>query len=184
MAQPHREATEPGDRDLTAIARIQKPVGLKGWCAVAVYGHTLEQVECPCPVRLGRSEHATIPSTMVAVHRDPKGFRCRFARCEDRESAERLREQIIFVPTNRLPRLEEDEFYHFELEGMAVVGAETGTDVGTVVAVHNYPTTDAIEIRLAAGGVVLVPMAGGIIEDIDRAERRIVVRTGPLEELL
>lgn len=184
MAEGGREAIEPGDQDLTAVGRIRKPVGLKGWVAVTVFGHTLERLACPCPVLVGRNPRSTKAMVLTGMHRDPKGYRCRFGACEDRDCAERLREQTVFLHTRRLPRLEEDEFYHFELEGMEAVAAEDGSVIGAVIAVHNYPTTDAIEVRLRSGGTVLVPMVGDAIAEIDRANRRMVLRTALLGELM
>ncbi|MBD3315849.1 MAG: 16S rRNA processing protein RimM [Chitinivibrionales bacterium] len=184
MTEGNRKVEQPGDQDLTAIALIRKPIGLKGWFAVAVFGQTLERLECPVPVMVGVSRKTAKSRVLVGVHRDPKGYRCRLAECPDRNAAEALRERTIFLHTDRLPSLDKGEFYHFELEGMEVVGVEGGRALGTVIAVHNYPTTDALEVELRDGGTVLVPMAGDIIVEIMREERRVMVRAVMLEELL
>lgn len=93
----------------------------------------------------------------------------------DRDAAERLTGTRLFVPRERLPAAQADEFYHADLIGLA---AETagGAALGTVIAVHNFGAGDLIEIRPEAGGAtVMVPFTEATVPLVDIAARRMVI---------
>jgi ribosomal 30S subunit maturation factor RimM len=56
--------------------------------------------------------------------------------------------------------------------------------IGTVRAVYNFPSTDAVEITITDGRQVLVPLRGEVIVSIDRPARCLSVDMDMLDELL
>jgi 16S rRNA processing protein RimM len=99
----------------------------------------------------------------------------RFRGIGDRDAAERLTHIKLFVPRSRLPPPAAEEFYHADLIGLAAVTAE-GTDVGTVIAVHDFGAGDILELRPPAGGAtVLLPFTDAFVPFVDIAGGRIVV---------
>jgi 16S rRNA processing protein RimM len=102
-------------------------------------------------------------------------FVARLKGVTDREAAERLRNAELFVPRDRLPASETDEFYHADLIGLAVVDA-AGDPLGTVTAVHNFGAGDLIEVRPAADrDTVMLPFTQAVVPQVDIAGGRIVV---------
>jgi 16S rRNA processing protein RimM len=90
------------------------------------------------------------------------GTIARLAEVRDRSAAEGLRGTLLWVPREALPPLDEGEYYHADLIGLAAVST-TGEAVGTVVAVENFGAGDVVEIERApvdgrAGKRVMVPM--------------------------
>lgn len=63
-----------------------------------------------------------------------------------REAADALRGTEVGVPRDLLPPPEDDEVYHVDLIGSAVVD-EAGEDMGTVVDVLRYPSVDCLLVR-------------------------------------
>jgi 16S rRNA processing protein RimM len=99
----------------------------------------------------------------------------RIAGVNDRTAAERLRGMKLYVDRDRLPPPEEDEFYHADLIGLAAVAAD-GSDLGRVVAVHNFGAGDLIELQPATGGAaVMLPFTAATVPVVDIDGRRIVV---------
>jgi 16S rRNA processing protein RimM len=93
----------------------------------------------------------------------------------DRTQAEALRNAWLYVPRERLPAPEADEFYHADLIGLTAMTA-SGETIGTVVAVHDFGAGDMLELRLTAGGTtVMVPFNEQAVPQIDLAAGRIVV---------
>lgn len=85
--------------------------------------------------------------TLKKLRSDNKGGAiARFAEVSGRNEAEKLRGTVLTVTREALPALGEDEYYHADLIDLAVV-TDTGTAIGTVVAVQNFGATDIIEIR-------------------------------------
>jgi 16S rRNA processing protein RimM len=96
--------------------------------------------------------------TLTKVRDDGKGGAvARFAEVADRNAAEALRGTALTVPRAALPPLEEGEYYHADLIGLAAV-SDSGEALGTVVAVENYGAGDLLEIERADGKRFMVPM--------------------------
>jgi 16S rRNA processing protein RimM len=120
-------------------------------------------------------------SFAIEALRPAKGYLvARLRGVRDRNAAEQLTNLRLFVPRERLPPPASDEFYHADLIGLAAVTAE-GTEVGTVVAVHNFGAGDILELRPPAGGTtIMLPFTDAFVPRIDIAGGRIVVE--PPEE--
>jgi 16S rRNA processing protein RimM len=93
----------------------------------------------------------------------------------DRNAAERLAQLRLFVPRERLPPPAADEFYHVDLIGLVAVTAD-GTEVGTVIAVHDFGAGDILELRPPAGGTaIMLPFTDAFVPVVDIAAGRITV---------
>ena len=70
---------------------------------------------------------------------------------------------------------DDDEFYHADLIGLAVVDAD-GNGLGSVAAIHNFGAGDLVEVKPAQGNTtVLLPFTEATVPVVDIAGRRIVV---------
>lgn len=126
----------------------------------------------------------------VRVTRTVKnGVAARLSGVIDRETAERLRGTRLYADRAALPPTEEDEFYHADLLGLAVVGLD-GAPLGRVAAVQNYGAGDFLEIAVPgrkapalmpftretvphidiAGGEIVSDPPLGVFEDLDESE--------------
>lgn len=84
----------------------------------------------------------------------------------DRDAAEALKGLRLYVPREKLPDADEDEFYHADLIGLRVL-SEEGDALGTVQAMHDFGAGDLIEIRLEGDRTVLLPFTRAIVPVID-----------------
>jgi 16S rRNA processing protein RimM len=104
----------------------------------------------------------------------------RFRGVGDRDTAERLANVRLFVPRERLPPLAADEFYHTDLIGLSAVTAD-GSEIGTVVAIHDFGAGDIVELLPAGGKTsIMLPFTAAFVLSVDIVHGRIVV--APLEE--
>jgi|SRR5579862_1969356 len=103
-------------------------------------------------------------------------FVATFAGIHNRSAAEKLVNIKLYVPRERLPQTEEpDEFYHADLIGLAVVD-RAGSELGVVVAVHNFGAGNLIELRLnCSDKTELVPFDEATVPEVDLAAGRLVV---------
>ena len=99
-----------------------------------------------------------------------------------REDAESLKGHRFYVARDKLPPLEEDEFYLDDLIGLRAED-ETGAPSGQVRAVHNFGAGDLIELHAIPGvkGVRLAPFTKENFPRIDFADGRIVVLKAALD---
>ena len=158
------------------VAQIGAPHGVRGevrlWtftadpAAVAQYG--------PFESEDGRQRFE------IASARPGKGHLvARIKGIDDRDAAERLTNVKLFVPRERLPAPEADEFYHADLVGLRVED-EDGNEIGAVIAVHNFGAGDILEIQPPEGGAMLLPFNETVVPEVDIAGGRLVI-VPPLE---
>jgi 16S rRNA processing protein RimM len=91
-----------------------------------------------------------------------------------RSDAERLNGLELFVPRDRLPATDADEYYHADLIGLAAVNA-AGAAIGKVIAIHNYGAGDIIEIAPPQGATLLLPFSNAVVPTVDLAAGRVVI---------
>jgi len=91
-----------------------------------------------------------------------------------RDEAERLNGIELYVPRDKLPATEDDEYYHADLIGLAAVTA-TDEPIGRVVALHNFGAGDIIEIAPASGPTILLPFSNAVVPTVDLAGGRVVI---------
>jgi 16S rRNA processing protein RimM len=94
----------------------------------------------------------------------------------DRDAAARLTNTKLFVARARLPATtEQDEFYHADLIGLAVIDAQ-GNALGQIAAIHNFGAGDLIEVKpIQSAMTVLLPFTEATVPVVDIAGERIVV---------
>jgi 16S rRNA processing protein RimM len=103
--------------------------------------------------------------TLRSVRNGSNGAIARFAEITDRNAAEALRGTELTVPRAALPPLDEGEYYHIDLIGLAVA-SDAGTSIGVVAAVENFGAGDILEIERPDGSRFMVPVAQAEIGDI------------------
>jgi 16S rRNA processing protein RimM len=167
-----------------AIAVIRRPVGLEGVCGIQPFGATFAGLEPPVPVKIGDDSAGAQDAVLCEILERPGGFQCRFEGKTDRTSVEGLRGKQLFVTDDLVPKTGANEFYHHELMGMAVHGSDGGGLLGTVIEVHNFPAGDTVEVALARGGTILVPLSSQAIAAIDTKAKKCTVHERFIEELL
>jgi len=101
------------------------------------------------------------------------GFAARLTGVATREDAESLKGTRLYALRDRLPPLEDDEYYHADLIGLEVVDTG-GAVLGRVRAIHDFGAGDVLDV-LGAGREVSVPFTRTAVPTVDIAGRRIVV---------
>jgi 16S rRNA processing protein RimM len=91
-----------------------------------------------------------------------------------REDAERLNGIELYIPRDKLPATERDEYYHADLIGLAAVDAAF-EPIGRVIAIHNFGAGDIIEIAPAHGATMLLPFTNAVVPTVDLALGRVVI---------
>jgi 16S rRNA processing protein RimM len=91
-----------------------------------------------------------------------------------RDEAERLNGIELYVPREKLPATEDDEYYHADLIGLAAV-TTADEPLGRVVAIHNFGAGDIIEIAPPSGTTMLLPFTNAVVPTVDIAGGRVVI---------
>ncbi len=102
------------------------------------------------------------------------GFSARLSGISTKEQADALRGMQLFADRDALPALPDDEYYHADLIGLAVV--DTGGQLlGHVCAVHDHGAGDLLEVHgPGLGSTVLLPFTNAVVPTVDLAAGRII----------
>ena len=160
------------------MAQLDKPVtlaavtgahGVTGEVRLKLFGEGIEALR----------QHKSFNDgslTLKKLRDDGKGGAiARFTELSDRTAAEILRGTVLTVPRSALPPLEEGEYYHADLLGLAAV-SDSGELLGTVVGVENFGAGDILEIERPDGKRFMVPMIEAAVPEWDDA--RVIVAAG------
>jgi len=105
---------------------------------------------------------------------------CTFEGIADRTAAEAMRSVHLAIDGANLPALGDDEFYHHELRGFAVVDG-AGLSLGTIVGVFPAPAQDLLEVMPPASKAVpkpetwFIPFVSAIVKTVDRRTRTVTI---------
>jgi 16S rRNA processing protein RimM len=91
--------------------------------------------------------------------------------CEDRDSAQALRDEELAAESAPLPPLGPDEWRAEQLEGSLVFDGER--EVGVVRRLLALPSCECLQVERCGGGELLVPLVRDAIREVDPERARI-----------
>jgi len=150
----------PGDRGerRVALAAVAGAHGVKGEVRLKLFSDSVESLSRHKKLFIGDAERR-----LLSVREGGKTAVARFEGVADRAAAEALRGSLVEVDRTALAPLEDGEYYHADLIGLAAVD-RAGKAVGTIVAVENYGAGDLLEIERGDGKRSLIPFKTGIAD--------------------
>ena len=155
------------------VAQIGAPHGVRGEVKLWPYTADPQSVQDYGPLE---TEDGATRFEIEALRPAKDHLVVRLKGVNDRNAAERLTNTKLFVSRERLPATDaDDEFYHADLVGLAVVDAD-GNALGSIAALHNFGAGDLVEVKPVQGNTtVLIPFTDAAVPVVDIAGRRIVV---------
>jgi 16S rRNA processing protein RimM len=161
-----------GGPEFIAVGKIRRPHGVHGELVMELLTDFPERLE-PGKIVFAGEEHEPLKIEQIRPHNE--GALIAFDGLMDREEVGRLRNTMIFVPTNSLPDLPEGEFYYHELFGLKAV-TETGEVLGEITEVIETGANDVYVITSENGQELLLPALDETIIEIDLDRELVVVR--------
>ncbi|MBF0251041.1 MAG: ribosome maturation factor RimM [Alphaproteobacteria bacterium] len=157
--------------DLICVGVLGSARGLKGELRVKSYTANAEDIAAYGALT-DETGRRTFELKVTGRHKDQVLVRVRGV--DDRTGAEALNGQKLFVPRDRLPETEEDEFYFSDLMGLHAELTD-GTPFGTVAQAEDYGGGPFLEIASPGHGRVLVPFTKACVPAVDIAGGRVVI---------
>lgn len=92
-----------------------------------------------------------------------------------KEDADAVKGLALYAERDRLPPLDDDEYYHADLIGLSVFDTG-GALLGTVKTVQNHGSGDIIEVAVTGqSATFLLPFTLAVVPTVDLATGRIIV---------
>ena len=146
-----------------------------------VSGETLFNVDLPIKLFAGDNKKRK-EVVLLEISGNDNNLKCFFEGVGDRDEADSLKNLQLWIEKDRLPKLEDNEYYFRDLVGLSVED-EYKEVLGVVKEVFNYPTTDALDIKLLDGKVVTIPFKDGVVNSVSIEDKKIVVDRKTIDEL-
>ena len=165
------------DGDFVLVGRVLKPVGLRGELKALAHTERPESFSGFRRVFLGDARreyalrHARINGDAVTLA---------LASCEDRNAAEALRGQDIWLAVGDLPKVEPGERYLHELMGKTAYQGDAPEPLGRIEAVMDSPAHPLLVIR-GDGREWLVPAVRAFIAEVGAESVRFELPPGLLD---
>jgi 16S rRNA processing protein RimM len=167
--------------NLVTIGKIVKPHGLKGELGVKPITDFPERFEQTETVFAHQQKDPVRKLEIEAVRDHSGGFLVRFRGVNSIAQAQALRGFFLAVPEDELVVLEEDEYWHWQLEGLNAF-APSGERVGVLKEVIESLAHDLYLIETDSGESHLVPAVHQYVPEIDIEKERIVVIIPEIED--
>ena len=151
-------APAAGGERKVALAAVAGAHGVKGEVRLKLFSDSAGSLAGHDQLFVGGVERR-----MLSVRDAGKMAIARFDGVADRSAAEALRGSLVEIDRDKLPPLDEGEYYHADLIGLACVNQD-GEGVGQVVAVENFGAGDLLEIERADRKRSLIPFKPGVAE--------------------
>ena len=95
---------------------------------------------------------------------------------EDINAVEALIGETVMIDSSELKKLNEDEFYSFELLGFDVVD-ESGNDIGKIIRIKDSGWQKILRIKGSQKKDILIPWVAFFVKEIDRERQTVRVET-------
>ena len=153
------------------VARIGAPHGVRGAVKLWTFTEDAQAVKHYGPLM---TKDGARQFEVTHVHEAKGHLVATLKGIATREEAERLNGVELYVAREKLPDTREDEYYHADLIGLAVVNA-AGEPLGRVIAIHNFGAGDIIEVAPPNGATMLLPFTHAVVPTVDLRGGRVVI---------
>ena len=115
------------------------------------------------------------PHHVGRIRRHPAGMIVLFDGVADRDEAEALRNEFVYIGMEDAVPLEEGEYYLFQIEGISVV-TEDGSSLGTLTGLIETGANDVYVVTEEDGSELLLPVIPEVILQVDIENQVMTVR--------
>ncbi len=172
------------DPSRVCLGAISGAHGVRGAVTIKPFTETPEGVAAYGPVE---TEDGARSFEIRITGQAKAGIVAKLDGINTREQAHALKGTRLYVPRDRLPPAEEDEFYIADLIGLKVVD-QTGAGLGEVVQVADFGAGDVMEVALSGQETgkkrptVFIPFTLDAVPNVDLAAG--IVTVDPPDGLL
>jgi 16S rRNA processing protein RimM len=105
----------------------------------------------------------------------PRGFAAvKLEGVDSENDAKNILRKNLYLPVSELPELTGTSFYDHEVVGFTLVDQSFG-EVGTIQQIIDLAVNPLIQVD-ANGKEVLIPFVKGLIQEVDRVGKRLIVK--------
>ncbi|MCK4870228.1 MAG: ribosome maturation factor RimM [Gammaproteobacteria bacterium] len=153
------------------VGKFGKTHGVKGWLHVRSHTDPITNIIDYLPWQIkkhGAWEEISITDTKIL----PNSVIAKIADIDNPEDAKKFTNYEIAIEPEQLPKLEANEYYWSNLEGLTVINTQ-GKTLGTIDHLIATGTHDVIVIKNSKE--ILIPYINDVVKTIDLEKQTILV---------
>ncbi|HVN49293.1 MAG TPA: ribosome maturation factor RimM [Bacteroidota bacterium] len=159
--------------ELIAVAKIIKPIGVRGEIKLQLLTDDSERLKLLASVWIGKREQAVTEHKVLCLRQNVKQGVASVRGVETLEAAEALRDQFIFVSNHEIMQPNAGRYFVDDILGCAMV-AQDGKQIGTIVDVLALPANDLWVVKNGKKEI-LIPAVKAIVKEVDVKQKRVVI---------
>jgi len=161
------------------IGRILKPQALRGEVKITTNARDINSYLSYEYLYLGQ-EHQKYAIDKCRIQ---DGFVvAKLENVDDANTAEKLRNEDVYIDDSQLAVLPDDEFYIQDLIGVDVFFDNEESYLGRVTAIDNFSSADIVTIE-KDGKEILFPFLASVVKNVDVENRKMFVDPQKFEEV-
>lgn len=165
-------------KGLIRLGHIQSPQGLGG--LVRIYSETSKPQDiCAYGPLWDANKQRQFTLKFIRMHKNH--LICEIEAIHDRTEAEKLQGIMLCIEKDRLPQLEDDEYYYEDLTGLKVVNMQD-QELGYVKAVQDFGGGSMLDVMLETERrSIYIPFTENFVPEVDIKAG--FVRCNPSEDM-
>lgn len=166
---------------LVSLGRVFKPHGITGELRFYPEVDDLDVWDgvLDADLLLRTDDGNTRPVRVESLRRHGSFFLMRLSGVPDRNAAEALGKADLLIDQDDLPPLEDNAFYHVDLEGLDVIDATSGESLGVIKSVKDDTAQAHLVVRPAQGRAFCIPLVDAFVGKIDLEAGKVEVTLPP-----
>jgi 16S rRNA processing protein RimM len=161
--------------EFLAVGRVVRPHGVRGQLLVEGFSEQISLIIPSTIIFLG-SDYT--PSVVCAFRPHKNRFLLLLEGCEDRDTAEHWRGEVVHIRYEDVKPLPEHVYYHWQILGLQVFTTD-GECLGSVTQILETGANDVYLIHDEHGAELLLPAIESVIMSVDLDNCRMVVNLLP-----
>ncbi|MFD2192311.1 ribosome maturation factor RimM [Pistricoccus aurantiacus] len=176
--QPDSDSPEQKSDQYVVLGQLTSPHGVKGWIKVYSYTSPMDGIFDYPEWRLQNADGQQSSYRLSQGRRQGRALVASLEGITSREQAEQLTGADILLPKSALPRLEADEYYWYQLEGLQVVTSH-GVSLGCVDHLFETGANDVLVVKGEDRQRLLPYLPDQVVIAVDLAAGRMTVDWDP-----
>ncbi len=157
---------------MVVMGKVAAAQGLQGWLKIQVFTEYLDSLLDYTTWYVG-NDGTWQPHQVIEANVHGKVLIAKLQGVADRTAAEKYKGLLVAIPREQLPLAAEDEYYWFDLIGLAVE-SESGDKLGVVESLLETGANDVLVVK-GGHGELLIPFIASVVLEVDMASKRIWV---------
>jgi len=166
--------------DYFELGRVLKPQGIRGEIKIEAYTDDMSRFAGLPHIYLER-EGVYIKKTVEKARIDSRAAYLKLNGIDDRDTAETLRGQFLYIDRENAAPLPEGAYYIKDLVGLDIIVGEE--KLGILKDILQTGAADVYIVAMSSGGTCMFPSAPGIFLEKDVAGGKLVVNADRLKEV-